>query len=141
MKKVGLHRAVRGYAVEKDRVRRYAEYLEKIVRKNQDEMEKTVDELRKTCLLTASDKRPSVRVVSLVRQAFREIKAFLAEITAVQRLLQGKYRRYALRNPFRDKKISELGFFAKNLYVRFEQRVKRGTQLLQGKEHDTPDER
>lgn len=59
----------------------------------------------------------------------------MAEIKAVEQLLQGKYRQYYRRDALRDKEIMEFGFIAKNVYSKFEYTIVQIEAIKRLKEH------
>jgi hypothetical protein len=71
-----------------------------------------------------------------IRELYKEIRDRLAEIKAIQQLLQGKYRQYYRRDSLRDKSIMEFGFLTKNLYSKFEYILIQKQALTQKKQEE-----
>ena len=108
---------------EQDRTQRYAESLEKVIKKDQQQLVKITEEFQTKCLKAATEKNLTEMIVAYIRQVYREIKTLLAEIRAVQLVLKGKYRHSVRRNPLRDRMLRDLGYLVKSLYLKFERRV------------------
>jgi hypothetical protein len=106
--------------MEKDRVQRYADSLEKTIQNNYHYLKQTVEDFQGLCLLVTPERNVPPEIVIDIREMYKEIRNRFAEIKAIQQLLQGRYRQYYHRDPLRDKEILEFGFVVKNGYSKFE---------------------
>jgi hypothetical protein len=106
--------------MSKDPMQRYAESLEKTVQHNYTQLKELVEDFKGLCLVVTPDKHTPQDIIVDIRELYKEIRDRLAEIKAIQSLLQGKYRQYYRRDSLRDKSIMEFGFLTKNLYSKFE---------------------
>jgi len=106
--------------MSKDPMQRYAESLEKTIQHNYGHLKEMVDDFKGLCLVVTPEKHTPQDIIVDIRELFKEIRDRLAEIKAIQQLLQGKYRQYYRRDSLRDKSIMEFGFLTKNLYSKFE---------------------
>lgn len=104
----------------KDPMRRYAESLEKTIQHNYSHLKEMVEDFKGLCLVVTPEKHTPQDIIVDIRELFKEIRDRLAEIKAIQSLLQGKYKQYYRRDPLRDKSMMEFGFLTKNLYSKFE---------------------
>lgn len=129
--------------MEKDRVQKYAESLERNLESNCHHLKKMVEDFREKCLLVSPEKKIPPDVITDVRELYKEIQQRITEIKAIQQLLQGKYRQYAHPNPLRDKEILELGFLAKTCHSKVEFTVmqvhakERAKELQKAKERES----
>ena len=103
-----------------DRVKKYAESLDKSIENTRYDLKKTMEDFREKCLLVSPEKNVPRDVVIELREIYKEIRERLTEAKAIQQLLKGKYRQYVRANPTRDKELTELGFLAKTCYSKFE---------------------
>lgn len=106
--------------MEKDRVQKYAESLERTIQNNFHYLKKTVEEFQEMCRMVTPERSLPAGILVDIREMYKEIRNRLTEVKAVEQLLQGKYRQYYRRDSMRDKEILELGFVAKNCYSKFE---------------------
>jgi hypothetical protein len=103
-----------------DRVKKYAESLDKSIENTRYDIKKTVEDFQEKCLLVSPERNVPRDVVTDLREIYKEIRERLTEAKAIQQLLKGKYRQYVRANPTRDKELTELGFLAKTCYSKFE---------------------
>jgi hypothetical protein len=106
--------------MQKDRVQRYAESLERTVQNNHHYLKETIEDFQGLCLLVTPERNVPPEIIVDIREMYKEIRTRLTEIKAIQQLLQGRYRQYYHRDPLRDKEIMEFGFIVKNGYSKFE---------------------
>jgi hypothetical protein len=106
--------------MEKDRVQRYAESLERTVQNNFHYLKKTIEDFQEMCRMVIPERNIPTGIVVDIREIYKEIRTRLTEIKVIEQLLQGKYRQYYHRNSMRDKEVMEFGFIAKNCYSKFE---------------------
>jgi hypothetical protein len=106
--------------MEKDRVQRYAESLEKTIQNNFHYLKKTIEDFQEMCRMVTPERSIPAGILVDIREMYKEIRARLTEMKAIEQLLQGKYRQYYHRDSMRDKEIMEFGFIAKNCYSKFE---------------------
>jgi len=106
--------------MEKDRVQRYAESLERTIQNNHHYLKETIEDFQGLCLLVTPERNVPPEIIVDIRELYKEIRNRLTEIKAIQQLLQGRYHQYYHRDPLRDKEIMEFGFIAKNGYSKFE---------------------
>ncbi len=104
----------------KDPVQQYAESLERTIQQNYYSLKESIENFKEMSLLVTPEREVPQEIIVEIRQLYKEIQNRLAEIKAIQQLLQGKYRQYYHRNPLRDREIIEFGFLAKNLYSKVE---------------------
>jgi hypothetical protein len=109
--------------MEKDRVQRYAENLERTIQNNYHYLKETIDDFQEMCQMVTPGRNIPIGILNDIREMYKEMRTRLTEIRAVAQLLQGKYRRYYHRNTLRDKEIMEFGFIVKNCYSKFEYTV------------------
>ena len=110
--------------MEKLRLQRYAESLERVIQNNHSYLKGVVNEFEEKCMLVTSVKTVPPRIVIEVPETYRESQSRLNEIKAIQQLLRAKYFLYARKDPRREKEIADLGFAAKSAYSKFEHSVK-----------------
>ena len=101
-------------------MQRYAESLEKTIQHNFGHLKELVEDFKGLCLVVTPEKHTPQDIIVDIRELYKEIRDRLAEIKAIQSLLQGKYRQYYRRDSLRDKAVMEYGFLTKNLYSKFE---------------------
>lgn len=106
--------------MEKDRTQRYAESLQRVIRNDYQYLKETLPDFQELCRLVTPEKNVPTKLVSDIREMYKELRNRLAEINAVKQLLQGKYHTYYRRDPLLDKEVMEFGFVLKNTYSRFE---------------------
>jgi len=106
--------------MERDRVQRYAESLEKTLQNNYRYLKKTMDDFQEMCRMVTPERNVPREILVDIRELYKEIRNRLTEVKAVEQLLQGKYRQYYHRDSLRDKEIMEFGFISKNCYSKFE---------------------
>ena len=106
--------------MERDRVQRYAESLEKTLQNNYRYLKKTMDDFQEMCRMVTPERNVPREILVDIRELYKEIRNRLTEVKAVEQLLQGKYRQYYHRDSLRDKAIMEFGFISKNCYSKFE---------------------
>jgi hypothetical protein len=105
---------------QQDRIKKYAESLEKTVENTYHYLEKTVDDFKEKCLLVSPERALPRDIILDIREGYKDIREKIGEVKSIQQLLKGKYRQHVRPNPTRDKAILELGFLAKTCYSRFE---------------------
>ena len=103
-----------------DRVKKYAESLDKSIENTRFDIKKKVEDFQEKCLLVSPERNVPRDVVTDLRESYKEIRERLTEAKAIQQLLKGKYRQYVRANPTRDKELTELGFLAKTCNSKFE---------------------
>jgi hypothetical protein len=106
--------------MEKDRVQRYAQSLERTIENNYHYLKETMKDFQGLCLLVTPERNVPLEIIIDIRELYKEIRNRFTEIKAIQQLLQVKYRRYYHRDALRDKEIMEFGFILKNCYSKFE---------------------
>jgi|GEM_PF-196148 len=106
--------------MEKDRTERYAESLQRMIRNDYQYLKETIPDFQELCRLVTPEKNVPSKLVSDIREMYKELRNRLAEINGVKQLLQGKYHAYYRRDPLLDKEVMEFGFILKNTYTRFE---------------------
>jgi len=120
----------------KDPMQRYAESLEKTIQHNYSHLKEIVEDFKGLCLVVTPEKHTPQGIIVDIRELYKEIRDRLAEIKAIQQLLQGKYRQYYRRDSLRDKMIMEFGFLTKNLYSKFEYILLQKQAMIKKKEED-----
>jgi len=106
--------------MEKDRVQRYAQSLEKTIQNNFHYLKKTIGDFQEMCRMVIPERNIPAGILVDIREMYKEIRNRLTEVKAIEQLLQGKYRQYYRRDSMRDKEIMEFGFVVKNCYSKFE---------------------
>jgi len=106
--------------MEKDRVQRYAESLERTIRNNYRYLKETMDDFQDMCRMVSPERNVPREILVDIREMYKEIRNRLTEIKAIEQLLHGKYRQFYKRDSMRDKEIMEFGFVSKNCYSKFE---------------------
>jgi len=106
--------------MEQDRIKKYAESLDKSIENTRYYLKKTVEDFQEKCLLISPEKNVPRDILTDIREIYKEIRERLSEAKAIQQLLKGKYRQYVRSSPTRDKELTELGFLAKTCYSKFE---------------------
>ena len=106
--------------MEKNRVQRYAQSLERTIENNHHYLKEAIEDFQGLCLLVTPERNIPPEIIIDIREIYKEIRNRLTEIKAIQQVIQGKYRQYYHRDPLRDKEIMEFGFIAKNHYSKFE---------------------
>lgn len=106
--------------VEKDRVQRYAQSLERTIQNDYHYLKEVIEDFQEKCLMVSPERNVPPGIINDIRELYKEIRNRLTEIKAIEQLLLGKYRQYYHRDPLRDKEIMEIGFAAKNCYSKFE---------------------
>ena len=120
----------------KDPMKRYAESLEKTIQHNYSHLKEMVEDFKGLCLVVTPEKHTPQDIIVEIRELYKEIRDRLAEIKAIQQLLQGKYRQYYRRDSMRDKMIMEFRFLTKNLYSKFEYILLQKQAMIKKKEED-----
>jgi len=93
------------------------------------------------CRVVSPEKHIPAGIAVDIRELYKEIRDRLAEIKAIEQLLQGKYRQYYRRDSIRDKEILEFGFIAKNCYSKFEFTMVQIEAMKRLKEHAPQEDR
>jgi hypothetical protein len=106
--------------MERDRVQRYAESLERTIQNNYRYLKGTMEDFQDMCRMVSPERNVPREILVDIREMYKEIRNRLTEIKAVEQLLHGKYRQYYHRDSLRDKEIMEFGFISKNCYSKFE---------------------
>lgn len=126
---------------QQDRVKRYAQSLEKNLQNAHHSLKKTAEDFQEMCLIVKPEKNVPRDIIIDIRQTYKEIRERLIEVKAIQELLKGKYRQYVRPNPTRDKEVAELGFLAKTSYSKFEYTImqiqarEKAKVIEKGKDH------
>jgi hypothetical protein len=120
--------------VEKDRVNRYVESLERTIKSDYLFLKDTIDDFRELCRMITPERNLPQGIIVDIRENYKEIRDRLTEIKAIEQLLLGKYRQYYHRDALRDKGILEIGFVAKNCFTKFEYTLKQKETLGKIKE-------
>ncbi len=102
------------------RKERYVESLERTIQSNHQFLKEAVEDFREMCTKVTPERSVPHGIILDIREAYKEIQGRLKEVTAIQQLLQTKYRRYYRPDPLLDKAFTEFGFIAKNAFSRFE---------------------
>jgi hypothetical protein len=106
--------------MDKLRVQRYAESLERVIQNNHNYLKGIMDDFEEKCMLVTSVKTVPPRIVIEIPETYRGIQSRLNEIAAIQQLLRAKYFLYTRKDPRRDKEITDLGYVAKTAFSKFE---------------------
>jgi len=106
--------------VEKDRVHRYVQSLERTIKSDYLYLKETIEDFQELCRVVTPERNFPHGITIDIRETYKEIRDRLTEIKAVEQLLLGKYRQYYHRDALRDKEILEIGFVAKNCFTKFE---------------------
>ena len=110
--------------MEKLRVQRYAESLEKVIQNNHNYLKGIMNDFEEKCMLVTSVRTVPPRVVIEIPETYKEIQNRMNEIKAIQQLLKAKYFLYVRKDPRRDKEITDLGYIAKAAFSKFEHAIK-----------------
>ncbi len=121
--------------MEKDRVQRYAESLQRTIQNNYHYLKETIEDFQDLCRMVTPERNVPAGILVDIREMYKEIRSHLTEIRAVEQLLHGKYRQYYHRDSLRDKEILEFGFIAKNCYSKFEYTMMQVEAIKRLKEH------
>ena len=124
--------------MEKLRVQKYAESLERVIQNNHNHLKGIMNEFEEKCMLVTSVKTVPPRIVIEIPETYREIQNRLSEIRAIQQLIKAKYFLYAHKDPRRDKEITDLGYVAKAAFSKFEHTMKQVEEEGRVKEVDQP---
>jgi len=84
------------------------------------DLREAIEQFQELCHRVTPESIVSMRIITDVRQTYKEIQDQLTKIRGVNQLLESKYRQYYRRDSQRDKEIMEFGSLAKNLYSKFE---------------------
>jgi hypothetical protein len=84
------------------------------------DLREAIEQFQELCHRVTPESIVSMRIITDVRQMYKEIQDHLTKIRGVNQLLESKYRQYYRRDSQRDKEIVEFGTLAKNLYSKFE---------------------
>jgi hypothetical protein len=122
--------------MEKDRVQRYVESLERTIKNDYLYLKETIDDFRERCHMISPERSFPHEIVVDIRETYKEIRNRLTEINAIEQLLQGKYRQYYHRDALRDKEILEIGFVAKSSFTKCEYTLKQKEALEKIKEKE-----
>ena len=125
--------------MEKDRVQRYVQSLERTIKSDYIYLKDTIEDFRDQCRMITPEKSFPQGILVDIRETYKEIRDRLTEIKAIEQLLRGKYRQYYHRDALRDKEILEIGFIAKNCFtkVRICHQAERGIGEDQGSREST----
>ena len=124
--------------MEKDRVQRYVESLERTIKSDYLYLKETIDEFREMCRMIKPERSIPHGIVVDIHETYKEIRNRMTEIKAIEQLLQGKYRQYYHRDSLRDKDILEFGFTAKNCFskVEFALKQKEALEKIKGSDQE-----
>jgi hypothetical protein len=120
---------------EQDRVQRYVKSLERTIENNHHYLKESIEDFQEMCRLVSPEKHLPAGITIDIREMYKEIRDRLAEIKAIEQVLQGKYRQYYRRDAVRDKEITQFGFVAKNAYSKFEYTMVQIETIKRLKEH------
>ena len=120
--------------MEKDRVHRYVESLERTIKSDYLYLKDTIEDFRDLCRMITPERSFPQGIIVDIRETYKEIRDRLTEIKAIEQLLQGKYRQYYHRDALRDKEILEIGFVSKNCFTKVEYTIKQKETLEKIKE-------
>ena len=120
--------------MEKDRVQRYVQSLERTIKNDFIYLKDTIEDFRDQCRMITPERSFPQGILVDIRETYKEIRDRLTEIKAIEQLLQGKYRQYYHRDALRDKEILEIGFIAKNCFSKVEYAIKQKEALGRIKE-------
>jgi hypothetical protein len=121
--------------MEQDRDQRYVRSLERTIENNYHYLKESIKDFQEMCRVVSPEKHIPAGIAVDIRELYKEIRDRLAEIKAIEQLLQGKYRQYYRRDSVRDKEILEFGFIAKNCYSKFEFTMVQIDAIKRLKEH------
>jgi len=110
--------------MDKLRVQRYAESLERVIQNNHTYLKGIMNSFEEKCMLVTSVKTVPPRMVIEIPETYREIQSRLKEIEAIQQLLKAKYFLYTRKDPRRQKEVTDLGYVAKTAFSKFEHSMK-----------------
>ena len=119
---------------QQDRVKKYAESLEKQIQSTHYFLKKTVEDFQEKCKIISPEKSIPRDMIVGLRETYKEIREKLTEIKAIQQLLKGRYRQFARHDPTRDKELLEIGFLAKTCYSKFEYTLMQNQARTKAKE-------
>jgi hypothetical protein len=88
--------------MEKDRVQRYVRSLERTIQNNYHYLEKTMEDFQLMCQMVTPGRNVPTAIIIDIHQTYREIQNRSREVTAIQELLQRKYRPYYRRDSHLD---------------------------------------
>jgi hypothetical protein len=103
-----------------NQVKRYVDSLEKTIQNNYHYLKEAIADFREMCFMVNPERNTPLEIISDIRKTYKEIQNRLAEIKAIEQLIQGKYRQYYRRDPLFDKEILEFRFLAKSCFNKFE---------------------
>ncbi len=127
--------------MEQDRVQRYVKSLERTIENNHHYLKESIEDFQEMCRRVSPEKNIPTGITVDIREMYKEIRDRMAEIKAIEQLLQGKYRQYYRRDALRDKEIAEFGFVAKNVYSKFEYTLVQIQAIRRLKEHAPKEDR
>jgi len=106
--------------MENERYQGYVASLEQVMKNTHFGLREVMDQFQELCHRVSPEKMVPMGMITDIRQTYKEIQDQLKKIRGIHQLLEGKYRQYYRRDTQRDKEISEFGFLAKSLYLKFE---------------------
>ncbi len=106
--------------MENGRFQGYVASLEQVMKNIHFDLREVMDQFQELCHRVPPEKMVPMGLITDIRQTYKEIQDQLKKINGIHQLLEGKYRQYYRRDSQRDKEISEFGFLAKSLYLKFE---------------------
>ncbi len=115
--------------------------LERTIENNHHYLKESIEDFQEMCRMVSPEKHIPAGITVDIREMYKEIRDRLAEIKAIEQVLQGKYRQYYRRDALRDKEIKEFGFITKNCYSKFEYTMVQIETIKRLKEHAPKEDR
>lgn len=106
--------------MENGRFQGYVASLEQVMKNTHVDLREVMDQFQELCHRVSPEKVVPMAMITDIRETYKEIQDQLKKIRGIHQLLEGKYRQYYRRDAQRDKEISEFGFLAKSLFLKFE---------------------
>lgn len=119
----------------------YVASLETIMANAHFDLREAMGQFQELCVIITPERDVPIKIVTDIRQTYRQIQDQLTKIRGVKQVLEGKYRRFYRRDSQREREIMEFAFLARSLYSRFEstlQEIEAKRRLRDRGEHFEP---
>jgi hypothetical protein len=106
--------------MERGNFQGYVASLETIMANTHFDLREAMDQFQELCVIITPERDVPIKIITDIRETYRQIQEQLSKIRGIKQILEGKYRRYYRRDAQREREIMEFAFLVRSMYSKFE---------------------
>jgi hypothetical protein len=106
--------------MERGNFQGYVAGLERVIKNTHCDLREAMGQFQELCVMISPESDVPMKIITDIRQIYRQIQDQLTKINGARQLLEGKYRQYYRRDYQREREIVQFASLVKTLNSKFE---------------------